>query len=152
MLTFTNLGKYVYSKKCLKQRRQPPNLSLQKVEGIFAPKKTPGYGCYLYAIEFAYPADRVTKRSVYRSPLKVISYSPGLGVSEQLSQITGYVQLNKTAYTDLKSLSMSSTQVVALVLPTSTSASVTLISAVYVVLIEFMKKRNRKFVLSRILF
>ena len=60
--------------------------------------------------------------------------------------------LNKTAYTDFKSLSMSSTQVVALVLPTSTSASVTLISAVYVVLIEFMKKRNRKFVLSRILF
>ena len=150
MLTFTNLGKYVYSKKCLKQRHQPPNLSLQKVEGIFVPKKTPGYGCYLYAIEFAHPADRVTKRSVYRSPLKVISYSPGLGVSEQLSQITGYVQLNKTAYT--KSLSMSSTQVVALVLPTSTSTSVTLISAVYVVLIEFMKKRNRKFVLSRILF
>ena len=152
MMTFTNLGKYVYSKKCLKQRRQPPNPSLRKVEGIFAPKKTPGYGCYLYAIEFAYPADRVTKRSVYRSPLKVISYSPGLGVSEQLSQITGYVQLNKTAYTDFKSLSMSSTQVVALVLPTSTSASITLICAVYVVLIEFMRKRNRKFVLPCILF
>ena len=130
-----------------------PNPSLQKVEGILAPKKTPGYSCYLYAIEFAYPADRVTKRSVYRSPLKVISYSPGLGVSEQLSQITGYVQFHKTAYTDFKSLSMSSTQVVVL-LPTSTSASITLIliSAVYVVLIAFMKKRNRKFVLSRILF
>ena len=89
-MTFTNLEKYVYSKKCLKQRRQPPNPSLQKVEGIFAPKKTPGYSCYLYAIEFAYPADRVTKRSVYRSPLKVISYSPGSGVSEQLSQIIEY--------------------------------------------------------------
>ena len=151
MMTFTNLGKHVYSKKCLKQRRQPPNPSLQKVEGIFASKKTPGYGCYLYAIEFAYPADRVTKRSVYRSPLKVISYSPGSGVSEQLSQITEYVQLNKTAYTDFKSLSMSSTQVVVL-LPTSTSASITVISALYVVLIEFMRKRNRKFVLSRILF
>ena len=148
-MTFTNLEKYVYSKKCLKQRCQPPNPSLQKVEGIFAPKRTPGYGCYLYAIEFAYPADRVTKRSVYRSPLKVISYSPGSGVSEQLSQITEYVQLNKTAYTDFKSLSMSSTQVVALV-PTSTSASMTLISEVYVVLIEFIRKR--KFVLSRILF
>ena len=24
MMTFTNLEKYVYSKKCLKQRRQPP--------------------------------------------------------------------------------------------------------------------------------
>ena len=98
-------------------------------------------------MEFAYPADKVTKRSVYRSPLKVISYSPGSGVSEQLSQIIEYVQLNKTAYTDFKLLSMSSTLV-----PTSTSASITLISALYVVLIEFMKKRNRKFVLSRILF
>ena len=151
MMTFTNLVKYVYSIKCLKQRRQRPTPPSSKVEGIFAPKNTPGYGCYLYTIEFAHPADRVTKRSVHRSPLKVISYSPGLGVSEQLSQITGYVQLNKTAYTDFKSLSMSSTQVVALV-PTSTSASITLISAVYVVLIEFMRKRNRKFVLSHILF
>ena len=62
-----------------------------------------------------------------------------------------YVQLNKTAYTDFKSLSMSSTKVVALV-PTSTSASITLISAIHVVLIEFMKKRNRKFVLWRISF
>ena len=57
-----------------------------------------------------------------------------------MSQIIEYVQLNKTAYTDFKSLSMSSTQVVALV-PTSTSASITLISAVHVVLIEFMKTR-----------
>ena len=143
MMTFTNLEKYVYSKKCLKQRRQPPNPSLEQSRRskVFAPKKSAGYGCYSCAIEFAYPADRVTKRSVYRSPLKVISYSPGSGVSEQLSQITEYVQLNKTAYTDFKSLSMSSTQVVALV-PTSTSASITLISAVYVVLIEFMKKRT----------
>ena len=74
--------------------RTPPS---NKVEGIFAPKKSPGYGCYLYATEFAYPADRVTKRSVYRSPLKVISYSPGSGVSEQLSQIIEYVKLNKAA-------------------------------------------------------
>ena len=67
-MTFTNLEKYVYSKKCLKQRRQPPYPSLQqiKVEGIFAPKKSPGYGCYLQLN--AYPGDRVTKRSVYRSP------------------------------------------------------------------------------------
>ena len=138
----------------LKTTTSAPTPPSSKVEGIFAPKKSPGYGCYLYAIEFAYPADRVTKRSVYRSPLKVISYSPGSGVSEQLSQIIEYVKLNKTARTDFKSLSISSTQVVALVQPTSTSASITLISAVYVVLIEFTKKRNpmRKFVLSRILF
>ena len=140
--------------KVLKTTTSTPTPPSSKVEGIFAPKKSPGYGCYLYAIEFAYPADRVTKRSVYRSPLKVISYSPGSGVSEQLSQIIEYVKLNKTARTDFKSLSISSTQVVALVQPTSTSASITLISAVYVVLIEFTKKRNpmRKFVLSRILF
>ena len=45
-MAFTNLEKYVYSKKCLKQRRQsppphptstPPSI---KVEGIFAPKKS----------------------------------------------------------------------------------------------------------------
>ena len=29
MMTFTNLEKYVYSKKCLKQRRQPPPLPPQ---------------------------------------------------------------------------------------------------------------------------
>jgi len=40
IMTFTNLEKYVFSKKCLKQRPS-------KVEGIFAPKKSPGYGCYL---------------------------------------------------------------------------------------------------------
>ena len=48
-------------------------------------------------------------------------------VSEQLSQIIEYLQLNKTVYTGFKPLSMSSTWVVALV-PTSTSASITLIS------------------------
>ena len=36
-MTFTNVEKYVYSKKCLKQRRQPPYPSLMppsiKVEG-----------------------------------------------------------------------------------------------------------------------
>ena len=52
IMTFTNLEKYVYSKKCLKQRRQPPNprpptTPSSKVEGIFAPKKSPGYCCYL---------------------------------------------------------------------------------------------------------
>ena len=32
-MTFTNLEKYVYSKKCLKQRRQPPTSPSSKVEG-----------------------------------------------------------------------------------------------------------------------
>jgi len=50
-MNFANLEKYVYSKKCLKQRRQlhpsplrflaPPS---SKVEGILVPKKSPGYG------------------------------------------------------------------------------------------------------------
>ena len=46
-MTFTNLESYVYSKKCLKQWRQPPTSLSSKVEGVFAPKKSPGYGCYL---------------------------------------------------------------------------------------------------------
>ena len=46
-MAFTDLEKYVYFKKCLKQRRQPPTPPSSKVEGIFAPKKSPGYGCYL---------------------------------------------------------------------------------------------------------
>ena len=118
-MTFTNLEKYVYSKKCLKQRFQPTNPSLQQSRRYFRAEKVTWLRLLFVHNRIYYPSDRVTKRSVYRSPLKVISYSPGSGVSEQLSQITEYVQLNKTAYTDFKSLSMSSTQVVALV-PTST--------------------------------
>ena len=45
-MIFTNLEKYAHSKKCLKQRRQPPTPPSTKVEGIFAPKESPGYGCY----------------------------------------------------------------------------------------------------------
>ena len=56
MMTFINLEKYVYSKKCLKQRRQPLTPPSSKVECIFAPKKSPGYACYFHAIEFAYPS------------------------------------------------------------------------------------------------
>ena len=37
IMSFTNLEKYVYSKKCLKQRRQPPHPPSSKVEGIFSP-------------------------------------------------------------------------------------------------------------------
>ena len=50
-MSFTNLKKYGYSKKCLKQRRQPPppqsTPPSSKLEGIFVPKKSPGYSCYL---------------------------------------------------------------------------------------------------------
>ena len=48
-MTFTNLKKYVYSKKCLKQRCQPPQPTppSSKVEGVFVQKKSPGYSCYL---------------------------------------------------------------------------------------------------------
>ena len=41
-MAFTNLKKYVYPKKCLKQRRQPPTPPSSKVEGIFTPKESPG--------------------------------------------------------------------------------------------------------------
>ena len=46
-MAFTDVENYVYFKKCLKQRRQPPHPPSSKVESIFAPKKSPGYGCYL---------------------------------------------------------------------------------------------------------
>ena len=67
IITFTNLEKYVYSKKCLKQRRQPPYPSLQQSRRYFRAEKVTWLRL-LFAIEYAYPADRVTKRSVYRSP------------------------------------------------------------------------------------
>ena len=45
-MTLTNLEKYLYSKKCFNNdvHPTPTHPSLQ---GIFAPKKSPGYGCYL---------------------------------------------------------------------------------------------------------
>ena len=70
MMTFTNLEKYVYSKKCLKQRRQfpTPHPPTSKVDGRYFRAEKVTRLRLLFAIEFAYPADRVTKRSVYRSP------------------------------------------------------------------------------------
>ena len=50
IMTFTNLEEYVYSKKCLKQRRQPPlplPLAKSKVRSLrryFRDKKSPGHG------------------------------------------------------------------------------------------------------------
>ena len=66
IMTFTNLEKYVYSKKCLKQRHQPPHPSLSDPakSKVFSRRKSH----LLFAIEYAYPADRITKRSVCRSP------------------------------------------------------------------------------------
>ena len=57
IMTFTYLEKYVYSKKCLKQGRQPPPPSLPHHSWLRL----------LFAIACTYPADNVTKRSVYRS-------------------------------------------------------------------------------------
>ena len=72
--TFANLESYVYSKKCLKQRRQPPqppppptHRSLQQSWRYFQAKKVTGLRL-LFAVEYVYPADRVTQCSVYRSP------------------------------------------------------------------------------------
>ena len=44
-----------------------PNPSLQQSRRYFRAKKV-NWLRLLFAIEYAYPADRVTKRSVYRSP------------------------------------------------------------------------------------
>ena len=65
---FINLQKYVYSKKCSKQRSQPAPHSSKNRRYFRAKKVT--WLQLLFAIEYAYcdPADRVTKRSIYRSP------------------------------------------------------------------------------------
>ena len=57
----------------------PLNPSLQQSRRYFRAEKVTRLRL-LFAIEFSHPADRVTRRSVYRSPLKnVISYTPGSG-------------------------------------------------------------------------
>ena len=45
-MTFTNLENCVYSKK-LKTTTSTPTPPFSKVEGIFAPKMSPGYGSWL---------------------------------------------------------------------------------------------------------
>ena len=134
-MIFTNLKKYVYSKNCLKQWRQPPYQSLQQSQRYFRAEKVT-WLWPLFAIEYAYPADRVTKRSVYRSPWKVISYSPGSGRPAILKLpsfrtiVTNHwicTTQQNCIYTGLASLSLSSTRVIVLV-PTLTSASIKVIS------------------------
>ena len=66
-MTFTNLEKYVYFKRCFTQRRQSPHPSLQQSRRYFPAEKVT-WQQLLFAIEYAYPADTVTKRFVYRSP------------------------------------------------------------------------------------
>ena len=51
-MTFTNLKKYHVFQKLLKTTMSTPpppphHPPSSKVEGIFVPKKAPGYGCYL---------------------------------------------------------------------------------------------------------
>ena len=67
-MAFTNLEKFVYFKNGSKQRRlPPPPPSLQQSRRYFGAEKVTRLRL-LFAVEFAYPADRVTNRSVYRSP------------------------------------------------------------------------------------
>ena len=127
-MTFTNLEKYGYSKKCFKQA---PYQSIQQSrESHLA---TAVICNWIYA----YPADRVTKRSRFIVHLKsLISCSPGSGRPAILklpsfwtiftNQWICTTQQN-CIYTGLTSLSLSTTRVVALV-PTLTSASIKLIS------------------------
>ena len=56
----------------------PPHPSLQQSRRYFRAEKVT-WQQLLFEIEYAYPADTVTKRFVYRSPSKVISYSPVSG-------------------------------------------------------------------------
>ena len=62
-----NLEKYLNSKKCLKQRRQPHHPSLQQSRRYFRVEKVTWLRL-LFTIEYAYLAVRVTKRSVYHLP------------------------------------------------------------------------------------
>ena len=67
IMAFTNLEKDVYSKTI----PPPPHPSIPpscKVEVILAPKIKIHLATAAFAIEYVYPTDRVTKRSVYRSP------------------------------------------------------------------------------------
>ena len=117
----------------------PPYQSLQQSWRYFRAKMKVTWLWLLFAIEYAYPADRVTKRSVYRSSSKVISYSPGSGRPAILKLPSFWIVTNhwicatqqNCIYTDLTSLSLTSTRVIALV-PTSTSASIKLISVLLV--------------------
>ena len=56
IMTITNLEKYVYSKKCLKHRSQPPYPSLQQSRTYFRAEKVTWLRLLLL-IEYAYLAD-----------------------------------------------------------------------------------------------
>ena len=52
---------------CIPTTSTQPTPPSSKVEGFFGAEKVTWLRL-LFAMEYAYPADRVTKRSVYRSP------------------------------------------------------------------------------------
>ena len=65
-MTFTNLENKVL--KTTMSIPLPPTPPTSKVDGRYFRAEKVTRLRLLFAIEFAYPADRVTKRSVYRSP------------------------------------------------------------------------------------
>ena len=69
IMTFTNLKKYSVCvfRKVLKTTTSAPHPSLQQSQRYFHAKKVTWLRL-LFAIECVYSVDRVTKRSVYRSP------------------------------------------------------------------------------------
>ena len=67
-MTFTNLEKYVYSKKVLKTTTSTLLPLSPAKSKVFSRRKVTSWLRLLFAIEYAYQADRVTKRSLYRSP------------------------------------------------------------------------------------
>ena len=114
-MAFTNLEKCVYSKKCLKQRRQPPYQFLQQSRSHLATKT--------FRLSF------FLKNYFLQPRIRKTGYFKNCLVSEQLSQITEYVQLNKTVYiyTGLTSLSLpSSTRRVVALVPTSQNIDISI--------------------------
>ena len=68
IMTFPNLEKCMMCMlKTTTSTLPPPHPSLQQSRRYFRAKKVTWLRL-LFAIEYVYPADRVTKRSVYRSP------------------------------------------------------------------------------------
>ena len=64
IMIFTNLEKYVYSKKCLKQRRQPPPLPPAKSK-VFSRQKSRLATAVWFVIEYTYPADNYKSNKTF---------------------------------------------------------------------------------------
>ena len=80
-MAFTNLEKDVYSKTPNPLPPPPPANPPPscKVDGILAPKIKSHLATAAFAIEYVYPADRVTNRSIHVQFSNCFSYSPGSG-------------------------------------------------------------------------